>query len=136
MTETTKGAAEPGLEKTRVWVEGPAALGRPRVLVLEEDADAVREAWDALDHEAEMGDPARSLLDELQGKVSQSTLEAIGLAITPATGLLAAYAHLGDATVVLTFAGQSQTYLDDLDALYALPRPRRLIKACAAAANC
>ena len=42
MTETTKGAMELGLERTRVWVEGPAVLGRPRVLVLEEDADAVR----------------------------------------------------------------------------------------------
>ena len=39
MTETTKGTMTPSLEKPRVWVEGPEALGRPRVLVAEHDAE-------------------------------------------------------------------------------------------------
>ena len=132
MTETTKGNTTPSLDKPRVWVEGPQALGRPRVLVPEHDADAVRAAWSDLGRAAEAGEPPRSIIDALQGKVSQPTLEAIGLVMAPgAHGILAEHAQSGEATVVLTFAGQSQTYLEDLDALYAYPAPRRLIEACA-----
>ncbi len=134
MTDTTKITTAPDLEKTRVWVEGPEALGRPRVLVPEQDADAVRNAWSDLGRAAETGEPAQSIIEALQGKVSLPTLEAIGIAMAPGThGVLAGHAHSGAATVVLTFAGQSQTYLEDLDTLYAYSAPRRLIEACARA---
>ncbi len=114
-----------------VWLESPEHLGRIRLLVPEGEAPAVRDAY------AEVTS-ADELLAHLERRVSVPTLRAIadrlggGVDLRPPTPVLAQMARRGEARLLLTFAGQAQTYVDDLAALYAEDQlARAVIEACA-----
>ena len=53
--------------------------------------------------------------------------------LSSGTSLLAHSARSGRARIVLSFAGQAQTYFEDLERLYEVPSARRVIEACAEA---
>ena len=118
----------------RSWVEGPEFLGRPRLHIRSEDADAVRDAWKNIGDTQLGADATRALLAELQGQVTAGTLHAIrAQMLSSGTSLLAHAARSGRARIVLSFAGQAQTYFEDLERLYEVPSARRVIEACAEA---
>ena len=118
----------------RTWVEGPAHLGQSRVAVDPTDAERVAQEWTNLDQQLRGPDATEALLEALTGQVSQRTLYALQAQLTPKmTSLLSKQARKGQARVILTFAGQAQSYFDDLERLYELPNPRRVILACAEA---
>ena len=114
----------------RTWVEGPPHLGQSRVAVEPADAERVAQAWSNLDQQLRGFEATDALLEALTGQVSQRTLYALQAQLTPKmTSLLSKQARQGQARVILTFAGQAQSYFDDLERLYELPNPRRIILA-------
>ena len=117
----------------RVWIEGPEQLGRPRLLVPADDVSTVESAWKRIS-ETEPSDSGRALLAEVRGEVSEDTLRAIrGQLLSYGTSALAHQAREGKARILLTFAGQAQTYFDDLVRLYEVPSARKVIEVCGAA---
>ncbi len=114
-----------------IWLESPAHLGRVRLLVPEDEAPVVR---DACREAGSMGE----LLTQLEARVSPPTLRAIterfegGVDLRAPLPALASMARRGEARLLLTFAGQGQSYMDDLVTLYAEdPDARDVICACA-----
>jgi hypothetical protein len=115
----------------RVWVDGPSGLGGQRVQVLNEDAGALQEVWTELDERLSGPEATEALIESLQGRVGARTLHAIRAQLTPkVTSPLIHLARKGDARVVLTFAGQAQSYFDDLERLYEIPSARHVIQVC------
>ncbi|MEE2788219.1 MAG: fatty acid synthase subunit beta domain-containing protein, partial [Myxococcota bacterium] len=118
----------------RTWVEGPERLGRPRLLIKNEDVHAVRQAFEDLSGPSDAHRVATQLLEALNGQVLPTTLYAIRAQLmAPGTTPLAHQAYTGQARVVLSFAGQALSYFEDLERLYEVPAARRIIEVCSAA---
>ena len=115
----------------RVWVDAPEHLGGQRAYIRIEDANTVRTVW--TDTQAVEGQAnATTLIEALQGHVQSATLHALRAQLVPTTiSPLVHRARTGEARVILTFAGQAQSYFDDLERLYEIPNARRLIRICA-----
>ena len=119
-------------EKT--WIEGPSRFGKAKLNIHAKDASAVMDAWNRVDSRLTGSDITDALVESLAGTVDQRTIYAIRAQLTPTTNsLLLKWARNGDARVVLTFAGQAQSYFDDLERLYEIPNAKRLINSCATA---
>ncbi|MBV69970.1 MAG: hypothetical protein CMH52_01350, partial [Myxococcales bacterium] len=114
------------------WIEGPSCFGKAKLNIKTTDASAVADAWNQLDSTLTGNDVTDALVEALVGQVAQKTIYAIRAQLTSTTNsLLLKWARHGNARVVLTFAGQAQSYFDDLERLYEIPNARRLIVSCA-----
>ena len=120
----------------RVWLEGPAQLGRPRVLVPEGDAELVRAAFAAAAEGRLPGLPAGA---SEEAKLAIHQLQAsVWMAEGGAgpRGAAVAAALSGELRLALCFAGQARGWIDDLARLHAGGGlPARLIEAGVAAAE-